>query len=322
MMKNIGFIFAGSGCQYPGMGRDLAQTSAPFSRALHECAEILDPWLPRPLLETVLHKGDETVLRTIEFMTAGIFSLQFALTQHWMDLGVRPMAVLTHSMGSYAAACASGAINLEEACALIKARCSIVPLREKPGGMALIETEANVVATMIEKLALQVEIAAVNTDNWTTCAGEKSHLSALVSRAAASGIRAKVHPISHAFHSSFMDAVLPPYAAASQKIGDRTPHIAFYTTTRSNRVELLDSDFWCEQIRGAMNFETAYIPFSSCGQQINLEIGPSDPFCRFAKCASEKHRLGDQNLASLSEHDPMVTRQAECLILKRNNDDA
>jgi acyl transferase domain-containing protein len=118
-------MFTGQGAQYVDMARELYETEASFREDVDHCCEILEPHLCLDL-RTVLYPSAERAneaseqLKQTQLTQAALFVIEYALAQLWMRWGVRPAALLGHSIGEYVAACFKGcrrARATDEACA-------------------------------------------------------------------------------------------------------------------------------------------------------------------------------------------------------------
>ena len=96
-----------------------------------------------------------------------IFTVEYALAQLWMSWGVRPQAMLGHSIGEFVAACMAGVFSLEDALALVAARGRM--MQELPaGGMLSVRLPE---AELRSRLNGHLSLAAVNSPSLCVVAG-------------------------------------------------------------------------------------------------------------------------------------------------------
>jgi acyl transferase domain-containing protein len=107
------FMFPGGGAQYAGMARDLYETEPVFRDWMDKGLEVLQPrldhdiraiWLPEPGAEA----RAEAALRKPSVQLPLIMITEYALAQLLLSWGVRPAALIGHSMGENTAACLAG----------------------------------------------------------------------------------------------------------------------------------------------------------------------------------------------------------------------
>ena len=137
---NIVFLFPGQGSQYAGMGRDLYHNEPVFQAAFDRCAEIVNPLIDGDLCD-LMFAGDEGCLDQTRIAQPAIFAIEYSLAQLWLSWGVRPKAMLGHSVGEFVAACLAGIFSLEDGLRVVALRANLMQA-QPPGGM--LSVRANV----------------------------------------------------------------------------------------------------------------------------------------------------------------------------------
>ncbi|MEV7417196.1 beta-ketoacyl synthase N-terminal-like domain-containing protein [Streptomyces sp. NPDC089919] len=271
------FAFAGQGSQYPGMARQLYAGRREFRELVDECAEAFHPELGLDI-RTLLHPAghDEAAAQRLartDLAQAALFTVQYALAQQLMALGVQPAALVGHSLGEYTAACLAGVLDLADAVRLISVRGRLI--RQLPPG-AMLAARAGV-EVLRPLLGDGVEIAAVNAPEAVVLSGPTSAVAAVRDRLTAAGIEARPLQTSHAFHSAALDPVLAEFAAEVGRITLRAPEIPLVSTltgTWATAEEITDPAYWVRQLREPVRFGDAAATLLAAGDLLVMEVGP------------------------------------------------
>src|SRR5262249_46473079 len=126
--RPVVFMFPGQGSQYPHMGRDLYIKDAVFHREMDRCFEILDGCGRGDVEQAIL--GETSGQSALGVNDTGLaqltlFVVEYAIAKLWMSWGVKPAAMIGHSLGEYTAACLTDVFSLEEGLELIAERARL-----------------------------------------------------------------------------------------------------------------------------------------------------------------------------------------------------
>ncbi|WP_143662081.1 acyltransferase domain-containing protein, partial [Streptomyces glaucescens] len=119
--RPVVFLFPGQGAQYRDMGRALYASEPGFRAHVDHCRELLRGAAGADASEADLLGRTDRVGDT-RFTHVALFVVEYALARWFTDLGVRPDAVIGHSLGAYSAACLAGVLSLEDALTLVAER--------------------------------------------------------------------------------------------------------------------------------------------------------------------------------------------------------
>lgn len=272
------WLFTGQGSQYTGMGRQLFETHPQFRATLEQCDEILRPYLQDSLLQIIYpDTPEDSRLHQTAYTQPALFALEYALAELWQSWGVKPAAVLGHSLGEYVAACVAGVFDLESGLKLIAERGRLMQSLPAKGMMAAIMADGETVAALIAPYAETVAIATLNGPNNTVVAGEQAAIQDLLE--VCQGRQMGVTPltVSHGFHSPQMDPILNLFEHLARQVNFHPPQIPLVANLTGQFFAtgaIPDATYWRHQARRPVRFAEGIASLYQQGYRHFLEIGP------------------------------------------------
>ncbi|MFD5698626.1 aminotransferase class I/II-fold pyridoxal phosphate-dependent enzyme [Streptomyces lasiicapitis] len=269
----VAFLFSGQGTQYTGMANGLYDTHAPFARTIDRADAVLRPHLEVPLTDLLFTDGGAERLRATRYCQPALVALEVALAELWLSLGVRPTAVLGHSVGAYAAACVAGAMSFEDALTLAATRGRLMD--EQPGDGAMIACLGD--AETVREVAAgfgSLSVAAVNSPTHLVLSGERAEVDAARTALVERSVVVKPLAVSGAFHSALMAGAAGPLREAARSVRFAEPVIPWVSDATGETVGRIDADALADHLLGTVRFADGFTTLRRLGCTAFVEAGP------------------------------------------------
>ncbi|MEL6881370.1 MAG: type I polyketide synthase, partial [Cyanobacteria bacterium J06607_10] len=206
--RSVVFMFPGQGTQHVDMAKGLYDSEPVFTRVLNECAELLayhsidliGLLYPNRVTNqnSTGREGNASLLTQTAYAQPALFAVEYALAQLWLSWGVRPQALIGHSVGEYVAACIAGIFSLKDALTLMVKRGQLMQ-RCKPGSMLSVLSDAEQVQALLPE---PLEIATLNSPQNCVVSGPTDTIHLFQQKLEAQDIPCRLLTTSHAFHSA------------------------------------------------------------------------------------------------------------------------
>jgi acyl transferase domain-containing protein/acyl carrier protein len=283
----VAFMFPGQGAQYVNMGVNLYATEPVFRSHVDRCCAILQPLLGfdlRAILYPPAHQADQAATRLLPTGTtqAALFVVEYALAMLWMDWGVRPQAMIGHSIGEYVAACLAGVMALEDALRLVAARGRL--MSSLPAGRMCAVSLAE--EALLPLLPPGLALAAVNGPALCVVSGPSDALEAFAATLTEREITHRMLHTSHAFHSQMMDPILEAFAAEVARVPLSPPQIPYLSNVSGawiTAAEATDPRYWVTHLRQTVRFAAGIRTLLAAGRWALLEVGPGRTMATLAR---------------------------------------
>jgi acyl transferase domain-containing protein/acyl carrier protein len=285
--RPVVFMFTGQGAQYVHMARELYETEASFREDVDHCCEILEPHLQldlRAVLYPLPGHDDEAAeqLKQTQLTQPALFVIEYALAQLWMRWGVRPAALIGHSIGEYVAACIAGLFTLEDALKVVVERGRLMQ-QAPPGAMLAVPLSEKEIAPLLNG---ELSLAAVNAPSLCVVSGKVEAVERFERQLREENLVCRRLHTSHALHSAMMEPLLATFAAKLKEVKTGTPKIPIVSTltgTWMTPQEAGDAGYWARQLRQTVRFADALGEILKEPETVLLEIGPGQTLSALAK---------------------------------------
>lgn len=278
--RRVAFLFAGQGSQLPGAGRKLYDRHPTFAQALDEALVELDQHLDRPLRDIMFAEPGTDMANLLDntaYTQPALFALEVALFRLLTGWGLRPDALLGHSVGEISAAHVAGVLTLTDAARLVTARGRLMAELPAGGAMAALEAAEAEVGLLIADREHELSIAAVNGPQATVVAGDEAAVEEQIALWRERGRRVKRLRVSHAFHSPRMGGMLARFEESIQDLDYRPlkiPVVSNVTGTLASDDDLQTPEYWVRHARCAVRFLDGVRRLRAENIDTFVELGP------------------------------------------------
>ena len=271
------FVYSGNGSQWQGMGRSMLANPL-FLSALAEVDAIFQPLAGYSLRAELAGENGEDRYAATEIAQPALFALQVAITRVLAARGVRPLAVIGHSVGEVAAAWASGALSLEDATQVIYHRSRLQGLTRGNGQMSAVGLSGAATLECLAELKLddQIVVAGENSHKGATVAGSVAALEVLEAALEQRQVFVRRLALDYAFHSPAMNPIRDQVIEVLSMIRPGATAIPFYSTVTGAELagERLNAEYWWQNIRHPVLFQPASEALAKAGFNVFVEVGP------------------------------------------------
>ncbi|MBX7098430.1 MAG: aminotransferase class I/II-fold pyridoxal phosphate-dependent enzyme [Myxococcaceae bacterium] len=288
----VALLFPGQGAQKVGLLKELVDRFPTLARHLDGSdraardatqVSLLGALYPAPGAD--LAKAQRELTRTSVCQPA-MAALGIALGEWLVSLGVKPAAVLGHSLGEFAAASVAGMLSPAEAVALVARRGALMDglgLKD-PGAMLAVMAERPRVAALIDGLK-DVWVANHNHPTQVVLSGTTPGVAAAKELLTGAGLKVAALDVSHAFHSPLLagiDAKMGELLQGTHLHEAKFPVVSCITGRAYDSV-LEGKDVWSRHATSPVDFVGALETLKAQGVKTFVQVGAGNALNAFAR---------------------------------------
>lgn len=268
------WVFSGQGSQWAAMGAGLLAAEPAFAARVAEIEPLIAAVSGFSVTEAMLSPDTVTGIDRIQ---PTIFAVQVGMAAAMAAHGVRPGAVIGHSMGEAAAAVVAGALSLEDGVKVICHRSLLCRGLAGGGAMAAVELPAQQVREELDRQGIEdVVVAVVASPSSTVIGGAPATVRALVESWEQREVMAREVAVDVASHSPHVEPVLDDLADLLAEITPLAPEVQYYSATLFDPREqpYCDADYWTDNLRHTVRFSAAVQAALEDGFRVFAEMSP------------------------------------------------
>jgi acyl transferase domain-containing protein/SAM-dependent methyltransferase/acyl carrier protein len=315
--RNVAWLYPGQGAQRPGMGAALSKQEPDYRAAFEEAADALSHHGGPDLRQLLWHGANrlegEALLAETADAQAAIFATEYALARLWTAWGIRPAAVLGHSIGEFAAAVSAGVMSLNDAARLVAARGRLMQTLPRGAMLSVACSEEDAVRW----LRPGIWLCAVNAPNACVLGGPPEAVAALEPELSKDGIATRRLHTSHAFHTGMMDPMLAAFRAEVANVALKPPDLPWLSSMTAGWMDAdaaVAPDYWVCQLRRPVRFGAAVRVLLDSTDHALLEVGPGDALTMLARRQAAPHHVLVSSTGRVGQDEaPMLARAAGTL---------
>ncbi|MEV6800401.1 beta-ketoacyl synthase N-terminal-like domain-containing protein [Micromonospora rifamycinica] len=270
------WVFPGQGTQWVGMGRELLDSSPVFAARIAEVDAALTPWIDWSLVDVLRGDADPGLADRVDVLQPASFAVMLGLAAVWTSVGVVPDAVVGHSQGEIAAACAAGALSLADAARVVALRSQAIAAKlSGRGGMASVALAEEDALDRLRPWADRVEVAAVNSPTSLVIAGDAEALDEALEALAGQEVRVRRVAVDYASHSRHVEDIRDALADTLAPITAQAPVVPFRSTVTGAWIRdagIVDGGYWYENLRRQVGFGPAVADLVEQGYRVFVEV--------------------------------------------------
>lgn len=267
--KGTVWVFSGHGAQWKEMGRDLLHDPL-FRQAVAALDHIVESEMGFSAIQA-LDGGDFDDSDKVQVLT---YTMQIGLSAVLRAKGLKPQAVIGHSVGEIAASVAAGALTAEEGASLVCKRANLYRQVMGLGSMILVNSQFSEIESELDG---REDIVAAIDSSPSSCviSGETSAVAEFDQSLKARGIKTFKIKTDIAFHSPMLKKLVSPLQAAlADSLHPRSPKVKLYSSSDPDpRTKCLqDIKYWTNNMINPVLLTSAVDAAAEDGLRLFLEV--------------------------------------------------
>jgi iterative type I PKS product template protein len=264
------FTFTGQGSQYTGLGQKLYEDLESFKDDI-DLLDNIGRLHGFPSFVPLLTGADVAMLSPV-VVQLGLACIQVALARMWASWGIKPTAVVGHSLGEYAALHVAGVISASDMVLLVGRRAQLLEQECTANTHGMLAVKGSVESIKSALGDKMTEIACMNGPEETVLCGTVQVVESTSVLLSTKGFKATKLNVPFAFHSAQVEPILEKFKAVASAIVFSKPEVPVMSPLTGQVIReagIIGPDYLARHARETVNFWAAL----SIGQEEKLFDG-------------------------------------------------
>ena len=299
------WVFSGQGSQWAAMGTDLLANEPVFAATIAAIEPLIAGESGFSVTESLTAPEKVTGIDRVQ---PTLFAMQVALAATMKSYGVRPGAVIGHSLGESAAAVVAGALSLEDGVRVICRSSQLMTRTAGSGAMASVELPAQqVLSELMARGVNDAGVAVVASPQSTVIGGATETVREMIALWEQREVMSRELAVDVASHSPQVDSILDELYDALEEISPLTPEVPYYSATLFDPREepYCDAGYWVDNLRHTVRFAAAAQAAIEDGYRVFAELAPHPLLTRAVDQTARSLGKSVAALAAMRREQPM-----------------
>lgn len=274
----LAFVFPGQGSHYAGMSHELYEKFPVIKHWMDRAAEVAE----FDILHLMFYDSEEDLQKT-RWQQPALFTMEYAMVQYLVSLGIKPGGLAGHSLGELTALCLAGVYSFEDGFRIVNKRAICMDkacdMHVDPGVMMAVDAPLEYLEERLKDRD-DIHITNINSPKQVVLGGAGDVVKQFGEELKQEGYRRTLLRVSMAFHSPIMRCIHDELEEFVSTIDFHAPQIPVISNTTmepfpSDPVEIkrilmahLESPVhWMQNVR---------MLASDFGVRLFVEVGPRD----------------------------------------------
>lgn len=276
------FMLPGQGSQYANMATGLYDTNEAFRKDMDYCLAYLKLSYAIDFKE-ILFADRSHLLDKTENTQVALFIVEYCLAKELLRSGIKPAAIVGHSLGEYVAACIVGCISLEDALKLVFHRGKLMGMMPNGAMLLVRSTEREFASLLLDSIS----VCAINSRDNIVIGGTEEDIQQQSMLLSINNIEYIKLKVSHAYHTPMMSNVLETYGEILSEVEFKPFSAKIFSTYTGGLVTpevFCSKQYWLDQIMQPVKFLDAVLQIPDyVSNPTFIEVGPGNGLSSFIK---------------------------------------